>query len=284
MSFAPESPTSSPEGGSSRPNPLWMWGAVAFLAIVLVMAAMMAVFSTRDTQPQNTPAQAPTSASELPAPVPVDPGKGFATPITDRWGNRIEIPVNKFGQVLPQDASAQLKPDDAGWTSQPAKGVMWQLVYNFPIPFSTSDGPTKIEGKVATGYAHTPQGAVLAGIDAMARCSAMGGNVAYECWKHRMTGDHLYRDLEERVQLLGQGPSPRNTANTTPPMAWVKVLNYADDYMAFELAHVDMDNPDTYDVYLVEMVWVDGDWKIKANNNGKTAKVGVTSLDGFTRW
>ena len=54
--------------------------------------------------------------------------------------------------------------------------------------------------------------------------------------------------------------------------------------MALELVHGDTDNPDTYDVYLVEMVWVAGDWKIKADTTAITAEVGVTSLGRFTRW
>lgn len=262
----------------SRSNPLWVIGAVAFLSLVLVAGLAYALRSRDgDSEPQQAPAQA------SPAPVQ-DQGQGFGTPITDRWGNRVEVPVNQFGQVLTQDSSQQLKPGDPSWLSATAKGIKWQLVYNIPIPFSTSDGPTKVADKVASGYAHTPQGAVLAAIDAMSRCSVLGDDVAVACWEKRMVEGPGYADMEKRVRGLGAAPRQLEPGSSIMPLSWAKVLNYADDYMAAQLAQIDPTNPQAYAVYQVEMVWSDGDWKMKYTNNANTAQTGVTSLDGFTRW
>lgn len=273
----PDSETTS----TRRSNPIWFGLAGAFMTLLLVAGGAM-LWTTRDTDEQAAPAPTPPPT----APPVTDQGDGFGTPITDRWGDRIEVPVNQFGQVLPQDASQQLKPEDPGYRTQPAKGVMWQLVYNIPMPFSTSDGPTKVADKVASGYAHTPQGAVLAAIDGMSRCSVQGDNVAVACFEQRLTDGPGMEKLREAAFILGPAPRQLVPGASLPPLAWAKVLNYADDYMAVELAQRDprTGTTPTYVVYPVEMVWVDGDWKVKATNNSQHAREGVRSLDGFTRW
>ena len=49
---------------------------------------------------------------------------------------------------------------------------MWQQVDGVPMPFSTSDGPTAVDGELPTGFAQTPQGAALAAQQLSARSSA----------------------------------------------------------------------------------------------------------------
>ncbi|HMT33030.1 MAG TPA: hypothetical protein PKA99_10410 [Dermatophilaceae bacterium] len=272
----PDVTTTQPTSGS---NPVWMWLAGAFLALVLV-AGGVALYASRGG---DDPTAAPTPAPPSPASIK-DQGDGFGTPITDRWGDRIEVPVNQFGQVLTQDSSQQLKPDEPGWMTDPARDVMWQLVYNIPVPFSTSDGPTRVADKVASGYAQTPQGMVLAAMDTMSRCSVPGDALAVACYEHRVTDGPVYEEMGTRVAKIGALPRQLTPGASLPPLSWAKVVNYADDYAAVELAQRDPRSADTYIVYLVEMVWVDGDWKMKATDTSHQGRVGVTNLEGFTKW
>lgn len=49
--------------------------------------------------------------------------------------------------------------------------VSWQVYQSVELPFSREDGPANTYDVVPHGYAHTPQGALLAGLQAEARLS-----------------------------------------------------------------------------------------------------------------
>lgn len=80
-------------------------------------------------------------------------------PIFDALGRVVYVPLDGDGVVLPQS-----RPGDDRPTDQAPGGVMLQQIHgNMVVPFSTSDGPTRVtDSGVAAGFSRTPQGAGLA--------------------------------------------------------------------------------------------------------------------------
>lgn len=60
--------------------------------------------------------------------------------------------------------------------SEAPGGVRWELYHGFAVPYSDTTGPYRVEGARATGYAHTPTGALIAGVQIYARALLSEGD------------------------------------------------------------------------------------------------------------
>jgi hypothetical protein len=270
----------------------------ALLIGTIIVGAIYVAVSGDDGDNSPTPAfpQGTGQPSAQPAPpsVTVLPADAFGIPTTDQHGRRVETPTNPLGQVLPQTG----KPSSAATITDPdtavpaPAGLMWQRVNGFPIPFSTSDGPTSISADgVPSGFTRTPQGAVLAAWQIGQRAG----------WGNRTQTTALLRErivLSNDSQPVADGMlgTQRDTIaqlmSRLPqhmfdvPVA-VKVSNFDSDY-----AHVQIASPlpsgrsDGVVAVAValDMVWREGTWKWVLPNAGVENGSDVLSLSGWTPW
>ena len=129
---------------------------LAFLTIIVVIGVVVSiVIATRDEDGPLVPAgdQGPGTAA-------VVEGDQFEQdPYFDELGHVVYIPRNERGVALPQSS-----PSVNRSATTPPAGIILQRVHgDMILPFSTSDGPTSFtDSGIATGFAHTLQGAGLA--------------------------------------------------------------------------------------------------------------------------
>ncbi|AGT95629.1 hypothetical protein NOU13_30895 [Rhodococcus erythropolis] len=247
----------------------------ALLAVVVAVAVFIAV--TRDDD--SAGAGAPT-ATQPPATAPAKPDSGtaFGVPSADLFGRVIANPVNPRGQALPQ-SSADRPSFKEGDPVPAPEGLMWQQVGPFILPFSTSDGPTRVDGPLATGFARTPQGAALA------------------AWQISMRTvidqESLDAVFDNQIE-----PSTRGNKASWAPKKWIDWSQLPPQYIpaAFKISGWSADNsfavvevaardktPGSWFTTRFEVVWQDGDWKIRRPSTQLPPQT-ITSLTGWTQW
>lgn len=209
-------PTTSPEPGPQSPPPepegkkIGTIGLIGVGLVVVIILAGLAVSLVVLQRDQDTPL-VNTDAGGSNAPVTPDPQAGLFEPDPefDTLGRVTYVPKDPNGVVLEQITPPAGRAADAA----PA-GVMLQRIHgNMVLPFSTSDGPTAVDSSgVATGFAHTPQGAALAGAHYMAYLAA--GNDRLDMIAASRQIDDPNSDLEVRRQandLRGRGSVARRS-------------------------------------------------------------------------
>ncbi|WP_037161292.1 hypothetical protein [Rhodococcoides fascians] len=161
----PHAPTTEPEG--KKIGTVGLMGVGLVVAIILAGIVVSLVVLQKD---QDTPLVS-VDAGGSSAPATPDPEAGLFEPDPefDALGRVTYVPKDPNGVVLAQSPPPAGRAPDAA-----PSGVMLQRIHgNMVLPFSTSDGPTAIDASgVATGFAHTPQGAALAAAHYMAYFSA----------------------------------------------------------------------------------------------------------------
>ncbi|MEV6559222.1 hypothetical protein AB0M22_26150 [Nocardia sp. NPDC051756] len=258
------------------------FGAVASAAVLaLIVIVGIVVYISRDDS-------SPTAGA--PAPAESAGGTGFAAPEVDILGRRVDVPNNAAGQPLPQDPTRQRKPSDGDWLTAAPEGTTathgWQRVYGASVPFSTSDGPTRIEDGLAVGYSHTPQGAVLAAAQITYRLNARPADRDLYVTQVRVSAQQIaaYDKALGSNKLPEQQPE-RVTKYFVASDAF-KVDDYADDLAIVRLASRGpvVDGKQLWAAIRLVMVWDAGDWRLKPSTSNTAQTEYVESLGGWTKW
>ncbi|MGM7643514.1 hypothetical protein ACSVDM_01325 [Nocardia sp. JW2] len=251
----------------------------ALLALILVVGAV--VYFTSSGEGEIDAGPPPPQAAG---------GTGFAEPEVDLFGRRVDIPNNPAGQPLAQYPSTRRTPADPDWlTAAPAgttKPHGWQRVYGASVPFSTSDGPSRIEAGLAVGYAHTPQGAALAAAQITYRLNARPADRDLYVTQLRVSSTQLaaYDSALAADKLPEQQPE-KVTRYFVASDAF-RIDDYADDMAIVRLASRGpvVDGKQLYAAMRLIVVWDDGDWRLKPSTTTNNRTEYVESLAGWTTW
>jgi hypothetical protein len=141
-------------------------------------------------------------------------------------------------------------------TAAPA-GVVWRLVDGAALPFSAADGPRSTAGGVASGFGHSPAGALLACVQTTFRI----GNI-----------DPAAQAGVVRAMVIGAGQPgllasrPAAALAVRPQMAGFRYLSYTPGEavisLAWRVTDVAGGTARFLDVGELDMVWSDGDWRL----------------------
>lgn len=255
--------------------------SVAFVLVVIALVVVLIVHDSGsgDDHPaaalQTTTAPPETSAATQPDPG----GSGFGVSIADPFGREIAVPLNPQGQILPQADPGERPPFDKNTPVPAPLGVKWQKIGSTAAPFSTSDGPTRIDGRYATGYSHTPQGAALAGWQIFARMLRSGDDTR-EGYRNHAVGPPGV--IDTMVAKLAASDDPNFTTHKLMffPEAF-RITSYSDDFAVIQYATPRGNNQ--WALFQQSTTWADGDWKITATE-AKPVLPEISSLVGWTRW
>ncbi|GAB2633722.1 hypothetical protein ACWDYH_34675 [Nocardia goodfellowii] len=252
--------------------------SAAVLALIVIVGAVM--FFTRD---QSGPIEDPAAST-------AGTGQGFTDPEVDLFGRRVDVPNNSAGQPLPQDPGRQRKPADPDWlTAAPAGTTQphgWQRVYGASVPFSTSDGPTRIEDGLAVGYAHTPQGAALAAAQITYRLNARPADRDLYVRQVRVSAQQIAAYDKALTENRLPKQQPEKVTRYFVASDAFKIENYADDLAILRLATRGpvVDGKQLWAAMRLVMVWDAGDWRLKpATSSGSQTEM-IESLAGWTKW
>lgn len=263
------------------------FGGIASAA-VLALIVVVGVFMYVDHGGSRGGGQAAVPGA--PSPAAGSDATGFAAPTVDVFGRRVDVPNNPAGQVLPQDPAKEHKPTDKDWLTAAPAGVTephgWQRVYGATVPFSTSDGPTEIRDGLATGYSHTPQGAVIAAAQIAYRLNARPAD--RDLYIHQVSASAPQLAAYDKARSAGRLPEQEPeqvTRYLVAPDAF-QVENYADDMAIVRLAARGPvnDGKQLWAAVRLVMVWDDGDWRLKPTDASSSQTEYVDSLDGWTKW
>ena len=168
-------------------------------------------------------------------------------------------------------------------TTAPA-GVVWSIYQTVALPSLPGTGPAKVVGAIATGYAHTPTGALLA--------------TANEEYRYALAPDAEWRSAASSMLAPGAGYAawlktraahpygPGGGAGTDQlaQIAGFQFVSYTPSDAVIQIVTKDSDG--TLQVSPDHVTWIGGDWKyVLAPDGSQTANVQtVDSLAGFIEW
>ncbi|MGW6728761.1 hypothetical protein ACWF9G_22915 [Nocardia sp. NPDC055029] len=284
MSTPKPTPESSTETKHSGRATTALAAAAIFLIILVVVGLSIAFTRTRSED------TAPTTTTTAPTTTSAPAATGFATPQVDTFGRRVDVPNNLAGQPLEQTV-AQRKPTDPEWKTAAPAGTRdkggWQRVSGAVVPFSTSDGPTRLDSGIPTGYAHTPQGAALAAAYVMWETGARPGDRALRERMVVMTPAQLAEF--DRLKAAGKVPDQQPESVTRYMLApdAFRVESFSDDLCVLYLAtrsEPDKNGAERWISSQLAMVWDGRDWRMQLPADSRLPQQTVFSLAGWTTW
>ncbi|MGK8523116.1 hypothetical protein ACRS6B_16845 [Nocardia asteroides] len=263
-------------------------GAGAVLAVAV--AAVVTVVAVRgDETPHDQMPRTASAAQEVPGgPIP---GSAFTGSGKDTFGHRFDIPNDPAGQVLEQ-SGAPRSPSDPEWrtgapggTNQPGG---WQQVYGGPIiPFSTTDGPARIDNGVPSGFAKTPQGAALAAEQIYWRTVARPTDRTL--WQQLVI--LTSEELADRERKIAEGSMPNVLPERVKPLLYAsdafQIESYGDDFAVVRVARKTRDflhGGRSWVAMRLNVVWRDGGWRLKSSADDAQPLETIGSIDGWTQW
>ncbi len=248
---------------TGRRYPRWLWPAVA-VAGMLAVVLLIVVLTTGGGGGGESAAVTPPGGSTA------EPNPSTGT------GGNSRVPA------VPNPATTgNRQPSDPQYLTAAPAGVNFQVVHGLQLPFSPVDGPLRIDGPIAAGYSHTPQGATLAAVQLEFR---LGYAPGYE----RVLDDQSVMGPSVRQQLLTYRNSrPQSSDADLERMiarsVGFKVDSYTQDRATIEVAFPNVNGaPGTYLTGPISVIWSGGDWKLADNSSAPS--IPVNNLSGFTTW
>lgn len=180
-------------------------------------------------------------------------------------------------------ASAQCPTDTT--TTVPTKrleDLRWEKLGPLHLPYSASAGPCQITETAASGFAHTPAGAIVAAAQITSRTSITTPlSVATDTIEQQVIASPA------RDQLLAKTKTqkPVTEENAGQLTAW-SMLSYSDDTAVISLAMTNAALQGQYLTIPVTLRWDNGDWRMVAPPTGSwDSSVAVTpTLQGYVEW
>lgn len=182
-------------------------------------------------------------------------------------------------------------------TAVPSPAVSWVDDYSFyeipggqRVPRSASAGPSHLtdRGALASGFAHSPQGAVMATVNIVARTNWAIGRPIWEptitsqvigTWKAQLLAN------ARRYGRADVPPPGQRVPDTEDHVAGFEIISYTPEVtrLRFLSSGVDDNGSTLYSAVPSEVHWVDGDWRLVAPPNGSWQNTGqlVAGTGGF---
>jgi hypothetical protein len=186
------------------------------------------------------------------------------------------------GAAKKRDSTCDLSSSDQTVPTVAPSGITWQLWDGIALPFSKTAGPEVVTGDIARCYAHTPVGALLAGVQIQYRF-LLSSHWKAIAEKQLMPGpgrDALLR-VAAQAAATSTPPAPDGTyaqvagylfVTYTPQTAVIDIVTRS-DAGAFQEAAVTVD-------------WSDDDWKVAVQPTGQftTPAEPLSSIAGYVMW
>ncbi|MFI1920216.1 hypothetical protein [Nocardia sp. NPDC020380] len=153
--------------------------------------------------------------------------------------------------------------------------ISWRSWHGTRLPFADRWGPTQVTDDAATGFSHTPEGAVVAMMQHQARLAGIG--------------DSSWQAAAERMAVVAPADRPPTRRIPTgfdssadlPYFAGIRWLSYTGDRATADLA---LQTPaGALSSVPVTEVWIGSDWKAELPAAG-AASSPLDSFDGYQPW
>lgn len=163
-------------------------------------------------------------------------------------------------------------------------GVTWSIYQTVALPSLSGAGPSKVFGAIATGYAHTPLGALLAATN--------------EGFRYGLAPDAEFRGAANAMLIPGPGKEAWLKSRAThlygaggaagndvlSQIAGFQFVSYTPSDAVIQVVNRNSDG--TLQVGADHVTWDGSDWRfVPASDGGQAANLQqVDSLAGFIEW
>lgn len=176
------------------------------------------------------------------------------------------------GASVPGTAPASPEPTPTLATLGPVDTEMYDVPGGLRLPRSPSAGPTNTDNFLASGFAHTPLGAVVAAVNIAARTNGYLGEPIYRPTIERQVVGPDQQAVLRRAERTGQrqipGPEDRvEDANVRIYGFTIDAYNPEESTVSYLLVGP-VDGTITHVVIQVTMRWADDDWRLVAPASG----------------
>lgn len=231
----------------------WFVAAAVFLGLVVALGVTIAVWPD---------GQHPTDRT---APAPIE---GSGGPVAASAGA----------------SGTAAAPLPTALPTRPPADVTWQLAGQHSVPVSATAGPRSVDGGVASGYAHTPEGALVAAAQLAARSAFSAGK---ESWEPTVQSQFVPGDDRDRLlAALRSAPEQAADPGEVSPLVGYIYQAYTPDTAVIGLVYRAPGGTARYHVVTTTMQWRDGDWKMVAPPGGSWLSVNrqASTLSGVVEW
>ncbi|MEU7822975.1 hypothetical protein [Catellatospora sp. NPDC049133] len=169
-------------------------------------------------------------------------------------------------------------------TAAPA-GVAWQLVGQVAVPVSSTDGPSRSDADHASGFAHTPVGALIAAAQISTRAGYSAGAKSWEAALQNQFVASADRDrllsLLRDAKAQGQQPA---SAGSLSQVSGFRYISYTAEVATIGL--VRRSPSGAHAITTLTLRWDGGDWKVVAPPAGHWPAVTtpLTDMTGVVAW
>lgn len=196
--------------------------------------------------------------------------------------------------AAPNQSAAAIVPAAASQLPQVSlAGVRWSDYHGVELPSSPSAGPSDTSGGVASGYADTPLGALVAAVNIAVRANAQWGPDIYgPTIRDQVTGPDAgalmsacqasYAQASQAAHITGGAPLG-NAYVTEEAFRWV-AYTPSDAIVDLVSAGPGSQGTTVRATTRVEVSWSGGDWRVVAPPGGDwgNAAASLASLSGYT--
>ena len=180
------------------------------------------------------------------------------TPGSGALGQSLGAPTTAKGSLVPQIPHRTRTPADPDYLTAAPQGISWQRVDGVPLPFSATDGPTRINGAVTGGYSNSPQGAVLAAAQIAFR---LAFSPDYQAVVDAQTDvSDATRSQLVAARAAGPQPDPSVIAQFASAPVAFRVSAFADNHATVYLAYPRTPG-DQVRFSRSALIWEGGDWR-----------------------
>ena len=185
----------------------------------------------------------------------------------------------------PDNSSAAAAALPTALPTRAPADVTWQLAGQHAVPVSQSAGPRSVDAGVASGYARTPEGALVAAAQIAARSAFSAGEKSWEPTVQRqfVAGD----DRDRLLTALRSAPEQPANPGELSPLAGYIYQAYTPDTAVIGLVYrAPGAGTANYHVVTTTMQWRDDDWKMVAPPGGTWLSVSrqAGNLSGVVEW
>lgn len=169
-------------------------------------------------------------------------------------------------------------------TSAPSD-VLWSLFDGVALPSSATAGPTRTDGAVHAGYAHTPEGALIADVQIAVRYLATPGSGWRDILAQQIVPGPGVEAYTKARTAAGLGNANHVGTAGVGQVVGFRFVTYTPSVAVIQIV-VRFPSTGQYQVATNTVDWLDGDWKLQLLPDGSSASTqqAVNSLAGFTPW
>lgn len=189
------------------------------------------------------------------------------------------------GTPAPPSTSAETSALPTAIPSAPPGDVTWQPVGHGRVPVSRSAGPARVQDGTASGFAHSPEGALIAAAQLNVRAAFSSGRASWE-----PTIENQFLPGVDRDRLLTAMRSVSEQAGESgevSPISGYIYQSYSPDTAVIALVYrAEISGSTVYQVVTNTLRWSNGDWRMVAPPGGSWTSVSrpATDLAGVVTW